>query len=109
MNSGRVIEAAIGTAKNLLQQNLRSTHNLPDAATVARVRELVQSPSVRSALQSSSDILPAFALREVEFVVTNQSLTDHQIITRLWDVLDDPHLNQALGMPSNSRLTFRPK
>ena len=27
---------------------------------------------------------------------------------RLWDVLDDPHLNQALGLPQNPRMTFRP-
>jgi hypothetical protein len=29
-----------------------------------------------------------------------QSLTNRQIITRLWDVLDDPHLNQVLGDPA---------
>jgi hypothetical protein len=27
---------------------------------------------------------------------------------RLWDVLDDPHLNQALGLPQNPRMTFGP-
>ena len=26
----------------------------------------------------------------------------------LWDVLDDPHLNKALGPPQNSRMTFGP-
>jgi hypothetical protein len=41
-------------------------------------------------------------------VVADQSLTNRQIITRLWDVLDDPHLNQALGIPQNSRITFGP-
>jgi hypothetical protein len=40
-------------------------------------------------------------------VSSNQSLTNRQIITRLWDVLDDPHLNKALG-PQNSRITFGP-
>jgi hypothetical protein len=109
MHADRVIEAAISTAKNLLWQNARSTHSLPDGATVARVRELVHSPSVRSALEKSSDMLPAFALREAEFLVTNQSLTDHQIITRLWDVLDDMNLNQVLGVPPNSRMTPSPK
>jgi hypothetical protein len=54
-------------------------------------------------------MLPAFALREAEFLVTNQSLTDHQIITRLWDVLDDMNLNQVLGVPPNSRMTPSPK
>ena len=72
---------------------------LPDGATVARVRELVQSPFIRSALLRSSDTFLAFVLREVEFVVADQSQTDRQIITRLWAVLDDPRLNEALGLP----------
>jgi hypothetical protein len=54
-------------------------------------------------------MLPTFALREAEFLATNQSLTDHQIITRLWDVLDDMDLNQALGIAPNSRMTPSPK
>jgi hypothetical protein len=108
MNSDRVIEAALSTAKNLLWQNLRPTHNLPDAATVTRIRELVHSPSVRSALQSSSDTFPAFALRAVEFAAADQLLTDRQIITRLWDVLDDANLNQALEIPQNSRTMLGP-
>jgi hypothetical protein len=81
---------------------------LPDGATVARVRELVQSPSIRSALMRSSDTFLAFVLREVEFVVADQSQTDRQIITRLWDALDDPHLNKVLGIRQNSRTTLGP-
>jgi hypothetical protein len=106
----RVIEAAISTARNLLSQNLGSTRSLyvSDAETVSRIRELVYSPSVRSALESGSDMLPAFALREVDRVVKDQSLTDHQIITWLWEVLDEPHLKQALGISQNSRMTFGP-
>src|SRR2546425_7097304 len=38
-------------------------------------------------------------------VLSDQSRTDREIISRLWDVLDDPHLNQALGLPQNSRIT----
>jgi hypothetical protein len=73
------------------------THNLSDAATVLRFRELVRSPAVRSALGRSSDMLLAFALRAVERVLSDQSLTHRETINRLWDVLDDPNLNQALG------------
>jgi hypothetical protein len=107
MNSDRVFEAAIRTAKNLLGQNLQRT-DLPDAATVIRLRELVHSPSIRSALLHSSDTLLAFALRAVEHVVADQSQTDREIITRLWDVLDDPHLNRALGITQNSRFMLGP-
>jgi hypothetical protein len=107
MNSDRVFEAAIKTAKNLLWQNLSATH-LTDAATVLRLREVVHSASIRSALLHSSDTLLAFALRAVEHVVADQSRTDREIITRLWDVLDDPHLNRALGITQNSRFMLGP-
>jgi hypothetical protein len=108
MSSNRVIVEAIKVAQNLLWQNLPPTHNLSDAATVLRFRELVRSPAVRSALERSSDTLLAFALRAVERVLSDQSLTHSETINRLWDVLDDPHLNQALGVPPNSRMTFGP-
>ena len=108
MNSDRVFEAAIRASKHLLWQNLRSTHDLPDAATVIRLRELIHSPSIQSALLHSSDTMLAFTLRAVEHVVADQSQTDREIIIRLWDVLDDPHLNQALGVPQNSHLMLGP-
>jgi hypothetical protein len=87
---------------HLLGQNLQRT-DLPDAPTVIQLRELVHSPSMRAALLHSSDTLLAFALRAVERVVADQSQTDREIITRLWDILDDPHLNRALGITLNSR------
>ena len=107
MNSDRVFEANIRASKSLLWQNLPPTH-LIDAATVIRLRELIDSPPIRSALLHSSDTLLAFALRAVERVVRDQSQSDREIINRLWDVLDDPHLNQALGIPQNSHLMLGP-
>src|SRR6516162_8301862 len=89
-----------------LWQNLPPTHNLTDAATVMRFRELVRSQAIRSVLERSNDTLLAFSLRAVERVVSDQSRTNRETINRLWDVLDDPHLNRALGIPQNSR-TFR--
>jgi hypothetical protein len=83
-------------------------HNLPDAATVTRMRDLVRSPAVQSALERSSDMFPAFTLRAVERVVSDRSRTDRETINRLRDVLDDLHLSQALGLPQNFRLTFGP-
>jgi hypothetical protein len=107
MNSDRVFEAAARTAKNLLRQNLQPTQ-LPDAATVLRLRELVHSPSIRSALLHSSDTLLAFALRAVEHIIVDESQSDREIIARLWDILDDPHLNRALGITQNSRFMLGP-
>src|SRR6266540_6950355 len=102
MKSDRVIESAIRAAQNLLSQNLPSTHKLPDAAAVARLRDLVRSPAVKSALLHSNDTFLAFVLRAVEFVLADQFRADCEIIDHLWDVLDDPQLNKALGLPQNS-------
>ncbi len=99
MNSDRVIESAIRAAKNLLWQNLPPTHTL---------RELVHSPPIQSALQCGNDTFFAFVLREVQFVIADRSLTDRQILARLWDVLDARHLNQALGITQRSRMILGP-
>jgi hypothetical protein len=63
MSYDRAIVDAIKVAQNLLWQNLSPTHNLSDAATVLRFRELVRSPAVLSTLERRSDKLLAFALR----------------------------------------------
>jgi hypothetical protein len=108
MSSDRVIIDAIKMAQRLLWQNLAPTHKLPDATTVMRLRDLVRSPAIQSALERSSDTFAAFTLRAVERVLADRSRTDREIISWLWDVLDDPHLNQALGFPQNSRIAFGP-
>jgi hypothetical protein len=52
-----------------------------------------------------SDTLLTFALRAVERVISDQSRTNRETINQLWDILDNPHLNKALGLPQNSRMT----
>jgi hypothetical protein len=107
MHSDRTIVDAIKVAQDLLRQNLPSTHNLTNAAAVMRFRELVCSQAIRSALDRSSDTLLTFASREVERVISDQSRTNRETINQLWGILDDPHLNNALGFPQNSRIAFR--
>src|SRR5580704_15537827 len=48
MSSDRVIIDAIKMAQRLLWQNLAPTHNLPDATTVMRFRDLVRSPALHA-------------------------------------------------------------
>src|SRR5438876_10272939 len=103
MSSDRVIVDAIKVAQDLLRQNLPPTHNLTDAGVVLRFRELVRSQAIRSALERSSDTVLAFALREVERVLFDQSRPHRETINRLWNIHDDPHLNHALGLPGSSR------
>ena len=107
MSSDRVIVDTIKMAQDLLRQNLLPTRHLTDAATVMRFRELIRSQAIRLALERSSDTVHAFALRAVKQVISDQSRTNRETITRLWDVLDDPHLNRALGLPQQSRMTRR--
>jgi hypothetical protein len=108
MNSRRVIEATVRAAQDLLWQNAPPMHYVGDDAAVARLRELVRSSAVQAALLHSSDSFLTFGLRAVEVVVADQSQTDREMIGRLWDVLDEPHLNQALGIPQNSRISYGP-
>jgi hypothetical protein len=107
MSPDRLIVEAIKVAQDLLRQNLSPMHNLTDAGTVLRLRELVHSPSIRSALDRSSDTLLAFALRAVERALCSHSRPHRETIDLVWDILDDPHLNKALGLPQNSRMAFR--
>ena len=98
MNSDRVFADAVKAAQRLLWH----TYDLPDAMKVVRLRKLVRSPTVQSAMQRCSDTLLAFTLRAVELVIADQSQTDREMIRRLWDILlNNPHLIQAAG-PQNS-------
>jgi hypothetical protein len=105
MSSDRLIVEALKMARLLLSQHLPPKQNLTDAATVLRLREIIGSPSIRSGLERSSDALTTFALRAVQRVLLDRSLSPRETINRLWDVLDDAHLNKALGSPPN---TFGP-
>jgi hypothetical protein len=97
MHSDRVIADAIKAAQRLLWHR----YDLPDAMKVVRLRKLVSSPTVQSALQRSSDTLLPFTLRAVERVIADQSRTDREMITRLWHILNNPNLIQAVGPPNS--------
>jgi hypothetical protein len=97
MNSDRVIADAIKSAQRLLWH----THDLPDAMKVVRLQQFIRSPIVQSAMQRCSDTLVAFTLRAFELVIADQSRTDREMLRRLGDILNNPHLIQAIG-PQNS-------
>src|SRR5262249_54135314 len=106
MSSDRTIVDAIKVAQDLLRQNLPSTHNLTDAAAVMRFRELVRSQAIRSAFgpqQRHTSHVCVAGGRARDF----RSVADYrETINQLWGILDDPHLNNALGFPQNSRIAF---
>jgi hypothetical protein len=88
VSSDRIIVDALRLAHGLVWQNVRPT---TDAATVSQLRDLIHSPSVRSALEHSSDTLPAFALREVARALSDQSQPHGETIARIRNVLDEPN------------------
>jgi hypothetical protein len=106
MSSDRIIVDALKFVHSLVCQNPRPT---TDVATALRLRELVHLLSVRSALEHGSDSLPTFALRDVARVLTDQSQTHGETITRIRNVLNEPHLNEALGLHQNGWITFPPR
>ena len=106
MSSDRIIVDALKLAQSLVGQNLRPATDA--TATVLRLRELFHLPPVRAALERGSDSLPTFALREVARVLSDQSQAHGETIVRVRNVLDEPHLNQALGLRQNRWITFRP-
>jgi len=105
MSSDRIIIDALKLAQSLAGQNLSPTTDA--ATTVLRLRELFHLPSVRAALERGSDSLPTFALRDVARVLTDQSQAHGETIARIRNVLDEPYLNEALGLRQNRWITFR--
>ena len=102
------LETAIREARGLLWANWPPVHNLPDAETVARLSDIISSSAVLGALRRS-DTFFAFVLRAVRRVLADHSLTDRQVITRLWSIFDDPDLNGALDIPQKSPMAIVPR
>jgi hypothetical protein len=102
----RVIEQAVRKAQDMLWANLPPTHRIPDDDVVASVRALVAQPDVKQALERGNDVVCAFALRAVDRVVSDIAQPSRATINQLWDILDQPDLNHALGAKQNSRMNF---
>ncbi len=45
-----------------------------------------------------------FVLRATNTVLADESQTPREIIAHLWNILDEPELNRALGIPQNSHM-----
>jgi hypothetical protein len=99
-----VIEQALRDAQNILWSNLPSTQLQSDEAVVRALRDIVRSARVKSVLERGSDTALVFVLRATKTVLADESQTPREIIAGLWNILDEPELNRALGIPQNSRM-----
>jgi hypothetical protein len=90
-----VIEQALRDAQNILWRNLPPTQSQSDEAVVRALRDIVRSARLKSVLERGSDT----ELRATNKVLADESETPREIIARLWNILDEPELNRALGIP----------
>jgi hypothetical protein len=99
-----VIKRTLRDAQGILRANLPPASNLPDAQAVKSLRALVRRPQGRQVLEAGNDTALCFVLRAVNRVLSDEAQPDHVTISRLWEVLDEPELNRALGIEQNSRM-----
>ena len=95
-----VVKRTLREAQGMLWANLPPASNLPDAQAVKSLRALVRTPQVDQALKRGNDTALCFVLRAVNRILTDDDQPNRTTINRLWDVLDEPELNRALGIKS---------
>ena len=88
----------------ILWANLPPASNLPDAQAVKSLRALIRTPQGQQVLERGKDTALCFVLRAVNRILSDKDQPDRVTISRLWEVLDEPELNRALGIRQNSRM-----
>jgi hypothetical protein len=106
MNYQQLIHFVLRKSQDTLWDNLSSTKQLPDDRTINTIRAFVSTPSAQTAIERGDDTVFAFALRAVNRVVSRREQPAARIIGRLWDILDDPDLNLALGVKRKTRINI---
>lgn len=99
-----IIKGALRDAQELLWANLGPRGSIPADRTVQALDQIIRSAAVQSALSGGGDSALVFYLRAVHLVLMNKSAADKDTISRLWPILDHPHLNELLGIKRNSRI-----
>jgi hypothetical protein len=96
-----VIKRTLRDAQGILRANLPQARNLSDDQAVKSLRAIVRTPQVRQALEHGNDTALCFVLRACKFrILSDDDQPNRTTINRLWDVLDEPELNRALGIRS---------
>ena len=98
-----LIERTLRNAQGILRANLPPAKNLPDDQAVQSLRAIVRTPQVREVLERGNDTALCFLLRAVNRILSDDDQPDRTTINRLWDVLDEPKFNRALGLQQNMK------
>jgi hypothetical protein len=104
MQYDRVIEQALRDVQDLLLANLTPARHLPDSLAVGCLRTVLGASQVIQALERGNDTAPSFVLRAVNHIMSDKSQPLRVMLNRLWDIMDEPELNRALGIKQNSRM-----
>ena len=105
MNYQQLIQHLLRKSHDTLSANLPPQNRLTDARAVEIIRALVSTPTAQKAVELGSDTLCAFALRALNRIVSDTRLPPGDVVTRLWDILDEPKLRSALGI-DNRRMNI---
>jgi hypothetical protein len=100
-----VIKKTLRNAQGILLANLPPASNLPDVQAVKSLRSLIRTPQGQQVLETAL----CFVLRAVNRILSDKDQPDRVTITRLWEVLDEPELNRALGIEQTSRMILERK
>jgi hypothetical protein len=103
MQYDRVIEQALREAQDLLWANLPPTQNLSDERAVVCLRAAIGAARVQEAIEHGNDTALSFVLRAANRILSEKQANRATII-HLWDILDAPEVNRALGIKQNSRM-----
>ena len=95
-----VIKRTLREAQGILWANLPPASNLPDAQAVKSLRALIRTPQGQQVLERGNDTALCFVLRAVKRILSEEN-QPNTTISRLWEVLDEPELNRALGQNSS--------
>jgi hypothetical protein len=105
MQYDRVIEQALRDVRDILQVNLTPSHKLLDQRAVESLGAVMGTPQVGNALERGNDTALCFVLRAVKHILSDKAQPPRAVLNRLWDALDEPELNRALGVKQNSRIS----
>lgn len=105
LSAVRIIRQALTTAQDSLWANLPPGPTLDDTQTISSIRAAVLNEQVASALERLDDPIPVTCLLKTRTIVSDCQKSSRTLIDELWEVLDRPELNRALGQ-ANGRLTW---
>ena len=109
MHHNWAIERALCDVQKLLRANLPPRRSLPDDRTVACLRAVVGQDDVARAMRQSGDTAHVFVLRGMHHILHNPHYVPRAIISRLWEFIDDPALDELLRSGRSRGMTLERK